>query len=186
MNERKTKNYLNGIKTIRMAFSWTCQPNINDVQAHIAIDFMNWRCVDCLKIQIFLLHCMWNNSNNFSHRMYLSYSAITNLPMHGKTAASVSTNVVIGLIDGKMRWSNSWTNPPVFIPLTLFCMRSTFDAALSMILYRVQKLGAQYAWHSPRLNGNSLAMTCSYKKEKEKSKYFFKKTRPWSRDVLEL
>lgn len=33
--------HLNGINTMRIAFSCTCQPNIKDVQAHITIDFMN-------------------------------------------------------------------------------------------------------------------------------------------------
>lgn len=31
---------------------------------------------------------------------------------------------------------------------------------LSSVLYRAQKLAAQYAWHKPLLNGNSLEMTC--------------------------
>lgn len=143
-----------------MAFSWTCQPNRKDVHAHIAIDFMNWRCVDCLKEIGNSRYITWMIQKLFSPiRPYLSYLTINNLQMHGKTASNVNTKVVVGLIDGKTRWSNSCTRPPVFDPLFPTSRPYTFEAALSMILYKVQKFGAQYAWHRPRLNGNSLANT---------------------------
>lgn len=66
----------------------------------------------------------------------------------------VKIKVVIGLIEGKTWCSNSCTRPPVFEPGVVLAFHTT-EATLSAMLYNVQKFGAQYAWHSPRLNGNN-------------------------------
>ena len=55
---------------------------------------------------------------------------------------------------------------------------------LSAALYRAQTLAAQYAWHSPRLNGNSRDNTCGiwpYASYDDVNRV--KSTRSWSHHV---
>lgn len=91
---------------------------------------------------------------------YLSYRLVNSFTMQGAIATAVSTNVVIGLILGRTMCSYSCTNPPVFDECVTFVDTfNTIDINLSAALYNAQKLGAQYAWHKPRLNGNKREMT---------------------------
>jgi hypothetical protein len=78
-----------------------------------------------------------------------------------------TVNIIVrrGVIDGSMLCSSSPTMPAVKAAslATLLIDRPKYDpiliAILSAKLYNAQKLGAQYAWVNPRLNGNSLDKT---------------------------
>lgn len=90
-NKLKCSIYLKGIKTIRIAFSCTCHPNINEAQAQITTDRINCFGVFCL-----------------------SYFSKKSFATHGSMAIAVIMKVVLGLIAGNQLCSYSWTKPPVF------------------------------------------------------------------------
>lgn len=89
---------------------------------------------------------------------HLSYGFDKNIAKSGDSAIMVNTNVKSGGMFGKNWWSISWTRPPVFEETPL--VPNTVAPILSAKLYKAQKFGAQYAWHRPLLNGNSLLKTC--------------------------
>ena len=122
-----------GIIINKMAFSWTCQPNINEQKLH--------------KIRA-LKKCTWlpRWNHNF-HRI-------------GNWAKRVKTNGITGGTLGSVQWIVSVTKPLVEAPPSQLCNSIPIFFwqklnNLSVKLYRAQKLGAQYAWVSPLLKGNS-------------------------------
>ena len=121
------------------AFSCTCHPNKKEDQAH---------STEHLKNMVTLL------------------GEVQSLTSAGTMLTRVMMAVAKGDILGSTVWVMSCTNPPVMeavvaeessFPIIFPATTST----LSTMLYTAQVLGAQYAWHSPRLNGKSLASTCS-------------------------
>lgn len=72
--------YLNGIIAINIAFSCTCQPNKNEVNAHKTIHLRKF--IGCL-------------------------SKLNNLYMAGNINITVSSSVTIGVTFGKNEWENS-------------------------------------------------------------------------------
>lgn len=85
-------SYLNGIITIIIAFSCTCQPNKKAVKPHNTIHLKKW-------IGLF-------NRNNFTNA--------------GNINKAVSIIVVVGVTFGNREYENSCTKPPVIDAVTFF------------------------------------------------------------------
>ena len=78
-----------GRMTNRIAFSWTCQPSRNEVQAHSARHLMNWLVLE---------------------------GQVHSLARAGTIATRVSRAVVRGEMSGRTEWWMSCTSPPVMEP----------------------------------------------------------------------
>ncbi len=72
-------------------------------------------------------------------------------PVSFRTSSSlVHVNQILTVFWFQSLWQR--TSQSQYLPITV--------TSLSAMLYRAQKLGAQYAWQRPRLNGNNLNSTC--------------------------
>lgn len=141
MNQIQWAEYLSGMNTIRMAFSCTCQPNMNDVQPQMTR--ARTKSMDVFDLEECLIVSRLYRSHNLIK--YLSYRLTSNVTMQGSIVVAVSKNVVIGVIVGNTMCSYSCTRPPVFDEDMFGDTFNAIDANLSAALYSAQKLGAQYA-----------------------------------------